>query len=286
MTPRPPGPGPRGVLNLKRGDGEFHHARQLPAEPLRVFIDFYWTVRWDRRGLPPRLAETLPHPCVHWVTELGESAIHGVARGRFTRLLEGKGRVFGVRFRPGGFFPFVGRPVSGLTGRSLSLAAVFGEPGRRIERALIDLDQAAARAPDPADGAPSPDQLAYETMMELTDRFLLERLPERDPRAEAVTGIVAAIAETPGITRVEEVAERYGTTVRSLQRLFSRFVGVSPKWVIKRYRLHEAVERMDAGAPVQWSRLALDLGYFDQAHFIKDFKALVGRSPGEYLSGS
>jgi AraC-like DNA-binding protein len=121
--------------------------------------------------------------------------------------------------------------------------------------------------------------------MDLTDRFLLERLPSPDPRLEAVTTIVGTIASTPAITRVEEVADRFGYTVRALQRLFGRFVGVSPKWVIKRYRLHEAVERMDAGKPVRWPRLALDLGYFDQAHFIKEFKALVGRSPGEYVRG-
>ncbi len=69
---------------------------------------------------------------------------------------------------------------------------------------------------------------------------------------------------------------------RALQRLFSRYVGVSPKWMIKRYRLHEAIERVAAGRAVNWSRLALDLGYFDQTHFIKDFKALVGRTPADY----
>jgi AraC-like DNA-binding protein len=53
--------------------------------------------------------------------------------------------------------------------------------------------------------------------------------------------------------------------------------------VINRYRLHEALERLAQGGNVEWARLALDLGYFDQAHFIRDFKALVGRTPGEYL---
>jgi AraC-like DNA-binding protein len=52
--------------------------------------------------------------------------------------------------------------------------------------------------------------------------------------------------------------------------------------VIKRYRLHEAAEQLAAGEVVDWPRLALDLGYFDQAHFIKDFKTIVGRTPAEY----
>jgi len=69
---------------------------------------------------------------------------------------------------------------------------------------------------------------------------------------------------------------------RTLQRLFQQYVGVSPKWVIKRYRLHEAVERLAAGNEVDWTRLDLDLEYFDQAHFIKDFKAIIGKTPSEY----
>ena len=70
---------------------------------------------------------------------------------------------------------------------------------------------------------------------------------------------------------------------RTMQRLFRRYVGVSPKWVLQRYRLHEAAERIAAGEQ-DLARLGLDLGYFDQAHFIKDFKSLVGRSPAEYAA--
>ena len=68
---------------------------------------------------------------------------------------------------------------------------------------------------------------------------------------------------------------------RALQRLFQHYVGVGPKWVIKRYRMHEALAQLQAGAPAL-ARLAADLGYYDQAHFIKDFTALVGKPPGEY----
>ena len=71
-------------------------------------------------------------------------------------------------------------------------------------------------------------------------------------------------------------------SLRALQRLFNDAVGVGPKWVINRYRMHEAVARVQAGQPVSWAALAQDLGYFDQAHFIADFRKLVGRTPGDY----
>ena len=64
--------------------------------------------------------------------------------------------------------------------------------------------------------------------------------------------------------------------------MFNQYVGVGPKWVINRYRMHEALERMEQDDALEWTRLALELGYFDQAHFIRDFKALIGRSPREF----
>ena len=72
-----------------------------------------------------------------------------------------------------------------------------------------------------------------------------------------------------------------GASARGLQRLFREYVGVSPKWVMQRYRLFEAAERLAAGG-VDGAQVAQELGYFDQAHFIHDFKAMVGRSPLEF----
>jgi AraC-like DNA-binding protein len=92
---------------------------------------------------------------------------------------------------------------------------------------------------------------------------------------------VYLVRDDASIRKVEDILHRTGTTKRSLQRLFEQYVGASPKWVIQRYRLHEAAERLKAGS-VSGSRLALELGYADQAHFIRDFKAIVGISPGAY----
>jgi AraC-like DNA-binding protein len=80
---------------------------------------------------------------------------------------------------------------------------------------------------------------------------------------------------------VEDLVARWEMPTRTLQRLFARYVGVTPKWVIRRYRLHEAAERL-AVPGVSQSQLAAELGYSDQAHFIRDFRAVVGMSPAAY----
>src|SRR5262249_10600265 len=96
------------------------------------------------------------------------------------------------------------------------------------------------------------------------------------------TEIVYAVAKERGILKVEDLVERYGVNKRTMQRLFAKYVGVSPKWVIQRYRLHEAAEQLASGATVNQAELALSLGYSDQAHFVRDFKRIVGVSPAAY----
>jgi AraC-like DNA-binding protein len=95
----------------------------------------------------------------------------------------------------------------------------------------------------------------------------------------AVVGDMLVAA--PGTT-VAELAERHAVTPRTLQRAFADFVGVGPKWVLKRYRMHEAAERIAAGEASDGASLALDLGYFDQSHFIRDFTAQIGLPPSAY----
>lgn len=263
---------PRGILRRPPAAGRLTHARHLPAAALRDHVEHYWLVRWDLRGEPPFVQETLPHPSVHWVTEQGRSTVNGVARGRFTRALEGQGRVFGVKFKPGGFFGFHRAPVAALAGRGVTPAEAFGPDGDAVACALAALDGAAdvaRRAPD-------------EALMDLVEPFLLARVPPPDPQLAAVQAMVAAAAQDRAITKVEALAARFGRSRRTVQRLFADYVGASPKWVIQRYRLHEALERVLAGDAARWAELALELGYFDQAHFIRDFRALVGASPAEY----
>ena len=78
-------------------------------------------------------------------------------------------------------------------------------------------------------------------MIEVAQSVLRQRLPEKDDNAAEARRIVECIMADREITRVDDVVERLGLNKRSLQRLFSQYIGVSPKWVIKRYRLHVAV---------------------------------------------
>jgi AraC-like DNA-binding protein len=256
---------PRGVLTTASPNPQrYQHARYHPSPDLELYVEHYWSVQWDLRGLPPERAETLPHPSVHMIFERpAGSRIAGVARGKFSRLLEGEGGVFAAKFKPGGFHPFAGVSVSTLTDTTVRLRDVFGADGDALERAVL------AEADD------APRIVAVES-------FLRRRRPPPDENVARVAEIVFAVAEDRSILKVDDLVDRYALTKRTLQRLFAKYVGVSPKWVIQRYRLHEAAERLASGAALSQSGLALDLGYSDQAHFVRDFKLVVGTSPAAY----
>ena len=253
----------RGILGPEAIGRVFSLRRSPPAADLAHLIERHWVVRWDLGDRSPHRQEVVTHPCVNLVFEPHGAAVFGVHRRRDARVLAGSGWAVGIKFRPGGFSGFLGRPVHEITDRALALRDVFGTAGETLAR------EAAAR-PDPAG------------KIALGEAFLRARMPPRDPEVELVQDVVVdMLAVDPGST-VAEIARRHAVSTRTLQRLFRRHVGVGPKWVLRRYRLQEAAEQLAAGERSDWTRLALDLGYFDHAHFIRDFRAVVGRSPAEY----
>jgi AraC-like DNA-binding protein len=254
----------RGILEPGEAARRFSLRRHLPAPDLADRVELHWIVEWDLRGRPPHRQSVLPHPSVNLVVEPEAAAVHGVDTGRFDRELRGAGRAIGTKFRPGGFAGLAPGAVAGLTDRAVPVAELFGADGDALARAVRAADDRAA--------------------IRLMEAFVRERLPRPDPNVALVTRIMALLLEEPSITRVDQLAARLHRSPRTLQRLFHRYVGVSPKWVLQRIRLHEAAERMADGRSGDWAALALDLGYADQAHFINDFRSYVGRSPAEYAA--
>jgi AraC-like DNA-binding protein len=253
----------RGILNPRLAEQKFELSRRQPAPDLAFFVERYWIIHWDLRGQAPYTQDVLSYPCVNLAIEKDQSGVFGVVTGKSSRLLEGKGKVFGVKFKPGGFYPYVKSPVSAFTDRSFSLCEVFGVDDRALEATILCHED-------------------KSEMIALVENFLRERLPQQDETVTEINRIVDYIIADRSITRVDDLVKGLNLNKRTLQRLFNQYVGVSPKWVIQRYRLHEAAEQLENGEAVDLPRLALELGYFDQPHFIKDFKTIVGKTPADY----
>jgi AraC-like DNA-binding protein len=267
---RPSAPGPamgRGVLRQREAAKRIRLARYEPSATLAPFVDFHWIVAWDLPGEDSHDQTILPHPNVNLAFEDSGAAIYGVDRKLFVRRVAGHGRALGVRFRAGAFRPFWPGPVSQLNDRVVPAASVFGAAAEEARHAIM-------AAPDDA------------AMVAHAENLLASRRPERDPLAEQVAAMVARIISDPALRRVDQLSAALGMPVRRLQRLFADYVGVSPKWVMRRARLHEAAERAEQGDQVDWAALASDLGYADQAHLTRDFTETIGVPPARYAAAT
>ncbi|WP_336049238.1 AraC family transcriptional regulator [Streptomyces sp. CA2R101] len=278
----------RGIVDAPGLFTRVQFRRRTPAAPLRPYVEHYWLIDWDLSE--PYATHVVPHPCVNLVFQRyagrpGFGEVAGVGLELFAQKLTGRGRVCGVQFRPGGFRPFTPeRPATDWTDRRLPLAAVFGTPDTAAtETAAPDTAAPDTAAPDAAAAVLEPDD--EDARVAALDAFLIPRV-RAGPRILAQTDLAMGLADRirtdRTIRRVADFARAEGMSVRALQRLFAGYVGVSPKWVLLRYRVHEALERAASDAEVDWAALAAELGYSDQAHLIRDVGATVGVSPTAY----
>lgn len=273
----------RGIVDASGLLTRVRFRRHAPAEPLRPYLEHYWLIDWDLTE--PYVTHVVPHPSVNVVFQdlpgrapFGEVA--GIGLGLFSKELAGRGRVCGVQFRPGGFRPFApGRAVADLTGREVPLSEVFRGDGVAEGGGRAD----AAGPADAVHAVLGPDD--EHARVAALDAFLLRHGPAPDPQADLAMELAARIRADRTIRRVGDLAREAGLSVRALQRLFSAYVGVGPKWVVLRYRIHEALERAESAAAVDWADLAAGLGYADQAHLVRDFTATVGVPPTAYAPG-
>ncbi|MGA9870664.1 MAG: helix-turn-helix transcriptional regulator [Rhodococcus sp. (in: high G+C Gram-positive bacteria)] len=183
---------------------------------------------------------------------------------RFDVRVAESGWVFGAKFRPGGFPSFTGT----------------------VARELRDVQATAPTAfhPDAVAALPElgPDVDADDCRSVMDDTCA--PTPGRpNPTTRAFSSITATMLNDRSLIREAQLEERCGLGTRRVQRLFERYVGATPKWVLARYRMHDAVSDLDSGYRGTFTDLAARHGWFDQAHFTREFTELVGVPPGEYL---
>jgi AraC-like DNA-binding protein len=242
------------------------------APALQPYVERYWSVRWDRRGMPGYRSEVLSHPTVNLSVETGGRPrfgsvlpavlVHGAVTRRFVVDLEGWGRVTAAKFRPGGF------------------AALFGSSPARDTVTRLDDELGVDPAALLRDVLDSDDDTERAAALDLHLRAVaVEPAPEYLELLE----LLAEMLRDRELVRVEQVAALGGRSVRALQRLFATYLGIGPKAVLARYRLHDALDLLESGKVDDLAGLALSLGWSDQAHFSRDFHAAAGTSPSAYL---
>lgn len=255
---------------------QFVGLRRWPASPrVSRWVENHWSLRWDLPEGASFASEVLPHPTCSLTVERGdhprpelageEVVVTGVVTRRFDVDVRGSGRVAGLRFRPGGLAALTGLAARSWTDRTVPAAGVV-LPG--IVAAL------AALSDQDLDG----DVAAAMTDVEAA-------FPEpgvEDARYDRVLRVVTDMLQDRTVLAVSELEERHDVSARTLQRDFLHYVGAGPKWVLRRYRMHDVVGALDGGYDGSLTDLAIRHGWYDQAHFTRDFTTLVGMPPNRY----
>lgn len=173
-------------------------------------------------------------------------------------------RIVGVVFHPGGARPFLSCPASALRGMDVGLEELWGVAGRRVRERLLEAGDAPA-------------------IFHVLESILHE---QRDRALELDGAIAFAVRAFEGDAPVGEVSERLGVSPRRFIAAFRDQVGLTPKRYARVRRFHRVLGRVDAGRGVRWADVAVECGYYDQAHLIRDFRAFAGLRPSEYAPRS
>ena len=172
--------------------------------------------------------------------------------------------LIGIHFRPGGAFAFLGRPADELHNEHVSIDTIWG-------RCAIDLHEQLLAADSP------------DAMFDLLTSFLTTRLatPHQHPVVDLA---LKAFLGDPRSQKVSTVAEQIGVSRKYFGQLFRAATGLTPKVFHRVQRFQQIVQMLEAEDEIEWADVALRCGYFDQAHFVHDFKAFSGLSPTVYLA--
>ncbi len=235
---------------------------RVPAAPaLAPYVDYHWYVGW--RTAETHRQQVVPQPRVHVAAEEGRLLVHGISRRPFVRTLTGTGHTLGAAFHPGGFRPLLGRSVGTLSDAVVPAGELFEVDDRPVAARILATQE-------------------VSVMVAAIESYLLALRPAPDPTVEQVRRLVDLAESDRSITRAEQLAERAGSSLRTLQRLFTDYVGVGPKWVVARFRILDAAAAAHGGHPVDWASLAAELGFTDQAHLTRAFTQVVGTPPATY----
>ena len=231
----------------------------------------FWIPVWDvpaGRESPQRV---LQYPVCLLVVSEEYARFYGVVSGLSSTTLVGHGWALGLMLQPAAGHLLSGQAVRDLTNRFVDVESVTGLSGIR----LGDRVRAIMRE-DPRD------EEARAEARTLVEDHLATHLPI-DEEGAFVNAVVEAVETTPELLRVDDLCDRFGVAERTLQRVLLKRVGMSPKWLIRRRRLQEAADRL-RDADAELSGIAMELGYADQAHFTRDFRAATGMTPGRFAS--
>ncbi|MFN4363581.1 DUF6597 domain-containing transcriptional factor [Chryseobacterium hispalense] len=249
-----------------------------PNQDLTAFIKCYWTLESPKEETPEKQT-IVPDGCMEMIFHYGDlykqyldngnSIIQPrcFVIGQLTRPLEieptGETGIFSIRFHPEGFLPFTSISIKEMENTAVSLEKIFGKDGQEIEQQILNANSTSER-------------------IKLIEIFLLDRLTDIETIDRIIKSTVETIMTANGQLSVDELSTLTQVNRRQLLRKFSSAIGLSPKQLSRTIRLQSAFKMLLNNQFSSLAKLAYENEYYDQAHFIKEFKEFTGSTPKEF----
>ena len=249
-----------------------HYREIKPTPPLRSFVECFWTLEGDGSADASPPERILPDGCVELILNFGDrflqhvdgerrrqprNFIVGQMTGPILISASGVVRLLGIRFQPGGTRPFLDLPAHEITDRVVELGCL----SRRFERSLL-------RACEPA--------VSLDQKIAAVDAFLASRL--EDCKFDSnLLALAASVIDGRGLVSVDQLASHAGVSSRQLERRFLQEVGLGPKLLARIVRFQQVFRAVESNPA--WAEVAVECGYYDQAHLIRDFNQFAQQTP-------
>lgn len=170
----------------------------------------------------------------------------------------------GVHFKPGGCYPFVDFPIVELNDLTIDLGSVWGREANSIREAIL-------HEPD------------IDKRFDILEKYFLQKGKNKMENHALVHYSVGQLVQSPQMWSIKNLSHKTGITQKHLITLFRKYVGLSPKMFSRIYKFQKVIHLIGQEEKIDWAMLAYEGGYFDQAHFIKEFQAFSGINPTAYL---
>ncbi len=251
-----------------------------PHPNLDAIVKCHWTLEVPANIESPK-QRVIPDGCIEMCFILGDDVKRYTSETDF--IIQPRTMVFGqitkpyyvqptgyvntfaVRFYPYGFANFIGRSIHELANKETPLTSIFEEIS------ITELEKKIIKA------------TSTESRIEIIENFLLNRLTEPSTIDNIVSSTINALSQTKGSASISSILKDDLSKRRNLERKFSKQVGISPKQLGRIIRLQAALKLMLSRQGENLTQIAYESDYYDQAHFIKDFKDFTGTNPKEYL---
>lgn len=253
-----------------------------PNKELSLFVKCFWILESPKED-NPQTQTIVPDGCIEMIFHYGDRYKQYLENGtsiiqppcfvigQLTRPLAieptGETGIFAVRFHPNGFLPFSTIPIKELENTAVSLKKLFEREGEQLEDQILSAKSTAER-------------------ITTIERFLWSRLTHQETVDRIVKSTVETILTANGQLSIDELSRQTHTNRRKLERKFSTAIGLSPKQLSKTIRLQATLKLLLTKKFTSLTALAYEGEYYDQAHFIKDFKELTGITPKEFYGNS